>query len=255
MLRVVLAELQKLSHGSAHAGVDTHYRLGFQLLAENPDLFFATTRQEPASLLHQPIAYRGTPLRYSGTTSGWNRVARALLPYLEKLAVSHGRLVDGTPGETATSTAPVIRELPFSATAEGVPTTAAFRGFTALEGWGHEEGPIAAPFLPVFHWGYAPQTRLAVESVAGGEARFAADVLTYSENQVIILELNGTEVSRLALPRINQKERWTVTLLLRAGRNELTLRYEQSLVTDHDPRKLAAIFLSLRVLPATGAAS
>src|SRR5688572_6009541 len=32
-LRVVLAELQKLSRGQAHAGLDLHYRLGFQLLA------------------------------------------------------------------------------------------------------------------------------------------------------------------------------------------------------------------------------
>ena len=35
---------------------------------------------------------------------------------------------------------------------------------------------------------------------------------------------------------------------LRAGANELVISYSQSLVTDDDPRKLAAIFLSLRVL-------
>ena len=251
-LRVVQAELQKLSRGQAHAGVDVHYRLGFQLLGENPDLFFAVTRGNVGGLTHSPARYQGGPLLHSTDAAGWNRVIRALLPYLEKLAASHGRLVDAQAAEAEASPSPVIRELPLSATAEGVPTHAAFSGFTALEGWSQADGPIAVAFLPVFHWGYAPQTRLAVEAVADGDARFVADVLTYSDHQAITLELNGTEISRLVLPRINQKERWTTTLPLRAGRNEVILRYAQSLVTAHDPRKLAAIFLSLRVLPAGG---
>ena len=251
-LRVVQAELQKLSRGQAHAGVDVHYRLGFQLLSENPDLFFAVTRGAVGGLLRTPASYQGGPLCYSSGTAGWNRVIRALLPYLEKLAASHGRLVDAQSGATEAAASPVIRELPVAAAADGVPTVAAFSGFKALEGWSPAEGPIAAAFLPVFHWGHAPHTRLSVEAGADGDARFAADVLTYSENQAITLELNGSEISRLVLPRINQKERWTATLPLRAGRNELVLRYEQGLVTAHDPRKLAAIFLSLRVLPSTG---
>ena len=37
LLRVVLAELQKLSRGRAHEGLDVHYRLGFQLLSEDPE--------------------------------------------------------------------------------------------------------------------------------------------------------------------------------------------------------------------------
>jgi hypothetical protein len=39
-------------------------------------------------------------------------------------------------------------------------------------------------------------------------------------------------------------------LALRTGDNLLTLHYEKALVTDYDPRKLAAIFLSLQVQPA-----
>ncbi|MES1168989.1 MAG: hypothetical protein ABUL61_07435, partial [Oleiharenicola lentus] len=210
--------------------------------------FFAVTRGNASGLSHAPARYQGGPLRHSAGTAGWNRVIRALLPYLEKLAASHGRLVDAQSGEAASAPAPVIRELPVSTTPAGVPAASAFSGFEALEGWCPAEGPVPSAFLPVFHWGCAPQTRLAVETGADGDARFAADVLTYSENQAITLELNGTEISRLALPRINQKERWTAILPLRAGRNDVILRYDQSLVTAHDPRKLAAIFLSLRVL-------
>ena len=74
-------------------------------------------------------------------------------------------------------------------------------------------------------------------------------MLTYSDNQTITLELNGVATGSIHLPRINQKERWTVPLSLRAGRNEVGLRYTRSLVTAHDSRQLAAIFLSLRILP------
>ncbi len=252
VLRVVLAELQKLSHGRTHAGVDTHYRLGFQLLAENPDLFFATTRQPAADLLHQPIAYRGTVLRYSGETSGWHRVARALLPYLEKLAASHGQLRDRAAHENgATPAEPLIREL---RPQDGVPLIAAgqpdsFAGFSALEGLGGREGPVPHAFLPPFHWGYAPQTRLAVDAAQAGEAQLAAEVLTYSEGQTITVEVNGVPVHQQALPRINQKEWLQVRLPLRAGRNEITLLHACSLTSPHDPRRLAVIFLSLRVQP------
>jgi hypothetical protein len=258
VLRVVLAELQKLSHGRAHAGVDTHYRLGFQLLAENPDRFFAATRQASATLRHQPIAYRGTPLRHSAGTAGWNRVARALLPYLEKLAASHGRLVDRVAaGDDKPDAAPIIREL---RPQEGAPVRAAgaadiLSGFTVREGLGGREGPFPPAFLPPFHWGYAPQTRLEVMATAAGPVQLAAEVLTYSANQAITVEVNGTVVHQLALPRINQKEALQVSLPLSAGRNEVTLRYATHLASPHDPRKLAVIFLSLRVLPVAGASS
>jgi len=251
VLRVVLAELQKLSHGQAHAGVDTHYRLGFQLLAENPDRFFAATRQDATRLRHQPISYRGAPLRYSTGTSDWNRVARALLPFLEKLALSHGRLTDRlAAGGADPAPDPVIRELPPQ---DGTPPPGAapadlFSGFAAVEGLGGREGPFPPAFLPAFHWGYAPQTRLEVSVPAAGSAQLAAEVLSYSEGQTITVEVNGAAIHKQALPRINQKEWLQVRLPLHAGRNEVVLRYATHLASPHDPRKLAVIFLSLRVL-------
>jgi hypothetical protein len=249
-LRVVLAELQKLSRGSAHAGLDLHYRLGFQLLAEDPDLFFATTRHPAAAMRVAPIAYRGGPLRYSAQAAGWNRVARALLPYLEKLAASHGRLLDAAPTNPAGSAEAVMRELAPGDHAPPAHVAAeAFAGFTAAEGFGPTEGPVPEAFLPPFHWGYAPQTRLVIDAPQARHARLAAEMLTYSEGQAIAVEVNGTVVHQQALPRINQKEWLQAPLPLRAGRNEVTLRYATALVAAHDPRQLAVIFLSLRVLP------
>ncbi|MES1168670.1 MAG: hypothetical protein ABUL61_05830, partial [Oleiharenicola lentus] len=98
------------------------------------------------------------------------------------------------------------------------------------------------------HWGYAPVTLLTVEVPAACTGKLVTDLLSYSLNQVVTVTLNGATLHAQTLPRINQKERLAVALPLRAGTNELAISYSQSLVTDYDPRKLAVIFLSLRVL-------
>jgi hypothetical protein len=253
LLRVVRAELQRLSRGRAAAGLDVHYRLGYQLLAEDPELFFATVCPPAATLRLRPIDYRGGPLRH-GTTQDWSRAARALLPYLEQLAASHGRLADAAGIDVASPdpTGLNIREItaPELTTRPDAGPARAFRGFTAITGWGPPEGPVPEAFLPPFHWGYAPATVLQIESPAAGAATLAADLLTYSENQTVTVELNGLPLTQLSFTRTNQRERLSVPLALRPGRNELILRYGQSLVTGHDPRRLAAIFLGLQIVPA-----
>lgn len=252
VLRVVLAELQKLSRGQAHAGLDVHYRLGFQLLAEDPAMFFATVCPPVADLRLRPIAYLGSALRYGEGTQDWKRVARALLPYLEKLALSHGRLLDAAGSAPAAIPAPAaaIHEIRAADIPRPVSATAgpAFAGFDPVEGWGRQEGPVPVAFLPVFHWGYAPVTQLAIASPAGQPASLVADVLTYSDNQSVAVELNGLLVKHHVFGRTNQKERLVAPLALRPGRNDVTLRYSQGLVTDYDPRQLAVIFLTLRIL-------
>ncbi len=250
VLRVVLAELQKLSRGSSHAGLDEHYRLGFQLLAEDPDLFFATVRKPVAELRLRPVEYRGPALRYTKPSADWNRIARALLPFLEKLAVSHGRLIDTGSLGAAPDAAPLIRELPLEEIRTPLPEDAAekFTGFVPEKGWGDEEGPVPEAFLPPFHWGFAPVTRLVIHSADAKPVRFVADALTYTERQTVRVELNGVPVLTHTFSRINQKERLAAPLALLAGRNELTLHYSRHLTTDYDPRQLAMIFLSLRVL-------
>jgi hypothetical protein len=252
VIRLVRAELQRLSRGRAAAGLDTHYRLGYQLLAEDPELFFATTRQPAARLRERPVHYRGSPLRHTAA-SEWPRAARALLPYLEQLAMSHGRLADQTGFDVAPPTVPdlAIREIP-PAPAEPAAglAEAAFAGFTAVSGWGPPEGPVPEAFLPPFHWGLAPATTLRIDSPRAQPAWLGADVLTYSDGQVLTAELNGTPLLRHAFSQTNHRYRLRAPLALRAGANDLVIRYEKSLVTEHDPRPLAAIFLRLQIGPA-----
>ncbi len=252
VLRVVLRELQKLREGKTLAGLDVHYRLGFQLLAENPGLFFATVNSPETALRLQPIAYRGTPLRLNLDSTGWYRVAQALLPFVEKMAVSHGQLLDGgsAPIRSTHEIHSAIRELTPAETPPPIRSVTQdnFSGFSARSGWGHAEGPVPEAFLPPFHWGFAPTTQLIIESAGPRQAHFIAEGLTYSENQTVRVELNGVTLLEQSFPRTNQKERLSVPLPLLAGENHLALHYTQCLVTGFDPRKLAVIFLSLRIL-------
>jgi hypothetical protein len=258
VLRVVRAELQRLSRGQAAAGLDEHYRLGFQLLAEEPDLFFSTVHTPAAGLRLLPINYRGGPLRHTAAHD-WSRLARALLPTLEQIATSHGRLADALGVDVAPPTPAnhQISEIPrssqFERSLRTVPEN--FNGFTASSGWGPREGPVPEAFLPPFHWGYAPATHLLIEPTTGSPATLVADLLTYSPNQTVRIELNGTLLLEHAFPRINQRDRLTVPLpTLQSGRNDLVFRYSQSLVTDHDARPLAVIFLTLRIIPGAATA-
>lgn len=252
VLRVVRAELQRMSRGRAAAGLDVHYRLGYQLLAEEPELFLSTSITPASALRERPLTYRGGALKHTAPQD-WSRVARSLLPYLEQLATSHGRLADET-GFDISPPAPadlIIREIPIasaSSRSAGSPVPA-FSGFKALSGWGPAEGPVPEAFLPQFHWGYAPATVLAIETPVAGTGQLSADLLTYSDHQAICIELNGVSLSQFAVPRTNQRERVSAALPLRVGRNELRLSYSQHLASPHDPRALAAIFLSLRVTP------
>jgi hypothetical protein len=126
---------------------------------------------------------------------------------------------------------------------------AAFSGFVAIAGWGDEEGPVPEAFLPGFRWGYAPSTELAVKADRAGTVRLFAEALTYSDRQTLRIDLNGTPVHSHEFSWINQKELIATPLNLRASDNRLTIHYSQCLTTDYDARKLAVIFLSLRIGP------
>lgn len=251
MMRVVLAELQKLSRGRAHAGLDVHYRLGFQLLTEKPELFFSVARRPTTAGRLLPIDYRGGALTHTPPSTGWNRVARALLRYLEKLAVSHGELVDaaGAGWQEANERQAVIRELGAAdlpaATAAGA--TDAFAGFTPLSGWQSAEGPVPEAFLPVFHWALAPASEFSVSAPAARHATLRAELLTYSDGQTVEILLNGERLLEFAFPRVNQKEMLAVPLALQAGDNRVVIRYSRHLATPQDPRPLAVLYLSLRI--------
>ena len=247
--RIMLAELQRLSRGRANAGMDFHYRLPFQTLAENPEMYFAMRLRAEAELQLAPLAYRGGPLRHTRASPEWSRPLRSILPFLEGLASSHGRLVDRAGPEPAGDAAPPMRPLApeelTAATYAG--RNDAFAGFSPREGWASTEGPVPNALLPAFHWGLAPASRLSVPSAAARTARLTAEMLTYSDGQKIDLRLNGREVRRHEFERVRQRERLECPLELRAGDNLLELAYAEGLQTTYDPRRLAVIFLSLRV--------
>ncbi len=250
-MRVALAELQKLSRGRAHAGLDTHYRLSFQLLAENPDMFFATSRHVLDRLRKVPLVYRGGPLRYTNVDQELSRTIRAFLPFLEKLAASHGELLDRVGAAAiepaAESAIRPLSQLELTATVfAGRPD--AFAGFVPIAGWDRQEGPVAEAYLPIFHWALAPAMTLQIDADAERIARLAIEVLTYSDRQQMTIELNDTPLHQYSFQRVNQREKVSIPLSLRAGANRLVFRFTEFLETAYDARKLAVIFLSLRVV-------
>ena len=238
-LRVMLAELQKLSRGRATTGLDVHYRLGFQLLAEDPELFFATVTPSAVNLRLQPVGYAGGALRHTSSQT-WSRVARAMLPYLEHLARSHGELLDAA-GTTHGSVAPDDLRIFEIQPKEPVGDISSWRNDPFV-------GFVPEAFLPPFHWGYAPSTVIGIDAKSSGPGLLTAEMLTYSEKQVMEVVLNGSPVHRLEFSRTNQRERLILPMALRAGRNHLSFSYSCSLKSEHDPRSLAVIFLSLRTL-------
>ncbi|HLP24913.1 MAG TPA: hypothetical protein VK477_04500, partial [Acidobacteriota bacterium] len=107
-----------------------------------------------------------------------------------------------------------------------------------------------AAFLPPFHWGLAPETRLQLEPTSAPVLVVEAEALTYAENQTIEAIADGAVVFRHAFARIYQKETLRFTLP-RPVDSALTLRYATHLPTSpRDPRALAVIFLSLHIAPA-----
>ena len=176
------------------------------------------------------------------------RSARALVPFLERLAKSHGNLVD----RTHTPTEDFVETIaPLSPTHDsGMLTTgtASFTGFTALSGWQPQEGPIPEAFLPHFHWATAPETTLVIHADKPQSARLEARALSYAEHQRVTVILNGREIANLHFPRVNQMENLAVALPLNAGSNQAVLRYATWIESAADPRKLAVIFLSLRII-------
>jgi hypothetical protein len=175
-----------------------------------------------------------------------------LLPYFEKLAVSHGQLIDqvGNSAEGSQASETPIYEITSSKTQSpaSIGSVSAFSGFVPRQGWGESEGPVPEAFLPRFHWGYAPSTVLSISSIEPRTARFVAEALTYSERQTVTLELNGVPLLQHTFQRVNQKDNLVATLPLSAGDNRLTLHYANCLQSERDPRKLAVIFLALQIL-------
>ena len=60
--------------------------------------------------------------------------------------------------------------------------------------------------------------------------------------------LNGVPLFEHRFARVNQKELIQAPLALQAGENRLALHYRKHVTSEVDPRRLAVIFLSLRIV-------
>ena len=87
-------------------GMAGHYGPAFALLRDHPERVFFDQRlmsfkNERPGLIHDPIDYRGGPLRYFEGTDARVGAARALVGFIEDLARRHGRLLDALPAARA----------------------------------------------------------------------------------------------------------------------------------------------------------
>jgi Glycosyltransferases involved in cell wall biogenesis len=241
---VVRGELTKLGAGAAREGLDTHFRLGFQLLMEEPRRFAATVLPRRERLEHAPVVYRGGALRYLEFGDEATRGTRLLLPLVEGLARELGRQRDGGAGSEA-GRQEGWREI--DPREMGRLKRGGFAGFEAGGGWERLEGPYAPGFLPEFRWTRAPEAVAIVRAEAEKDVGIEAEMLTYAERQVTTVVLNGVELARVEFARVNEKQVVRVRGRLEAGENRLVFRHRTWIEGAGDPRKLAVIFLGLRV--------
>jgi hypothetical protein len=82
---------------------NTHYSSRFEQLRDRPQELLRGEwinkfQRLPLGMEHDPILYRGGPLRYTQSPDETLRAIRAMVGYLEALSREHGRLLDECPG-------------------------------------------------------------------------------------------------------------------------------------------------------------
>ena len=86
----------------AASGASYHYKHPFELLRHRPaevlrNPAWAAFHHDHPDLVHDPIRYRGGPLRHTGPTDDAMRAVQGLMGVLHDLALRHGRLLDTFP--------------------------------------------------------------------------------------------------------------------------------------------------------------
>ena len=81
----------------------THYSSRFDLLRNNPQQllrgdWIKKFQRSPRGMEHDPITYRGGPLRYTEAPDELIRAITAMMGHLDMLSRQHGRLLDECPG-------------------------------------------------------------------------------------------------------------------------------------------------------------
>jgi hypothetical protein len=91
-VKVLTGEWQRLAH-AAPDGIDSHYRAHALRFAADPGPFLASAGHYLRGTVEDPAAYWGGTLRYPPLLGPGERALASLLPYVDDLARSHGRLL------------------------------------------------------------------------------------------------------------------------------------------------------------------
>ncbi len=108
MVKFVRGWAKVLASGAENErlGMSTHYREAFGVLRDEPTAIFHNQhimgfKNERPGLIHDPIDYRGGPLRYFRGEDVRMWSVRMLTGFVEDLARRHGRLLDAVPATRA----------------------------------------------------------------------------------------------------------------------------------------------------------
>jgi hypothetical protein len=83
-------------------GFSAHYRGPFELLRDHPETLlrsdgFLGRKNEDRSAIHDPMDYRGGPLRYTPPNDPEMQSVRALVGFLSEVCTRYGELTDALP--------------------------------------------------------------------------------------------------------------------------------------------------------------
>jgi hypothetical protein len=102
--KIVIGWLKVLAtgHDAVTQGISQHYRSPFETLRDNPERLigndaYLAAELSPVRTQHDPLTYRGGPLRYTSREAPGLRAAQLILRHAEHLAQQHGALLDALP--------------------------------------------------------------------------------------------------------------------------------------------------------------
>ncbi|CAO4193250.1 glycosyltransferase family 2 protein [Methylorubrum extorquens] len=95
------AKVLAAGEGEVRRGTSEHYRGSYERFLDRPEQHLRDpvnlTPLTGERLIHDPVAYRGSPIRYTQKMDEPIRCIRNMVGYLDALAQQHGRLIDTVP--------------------------------------------------------------------------------------------------------------------------------------------------------------
>ncbi len=102
------AKILTAGQSALDRGFSGHYRGPFELLRDSPEKllrseWFLERKNDERSVIHDPIDYRGGPLRYTPPNDPEMQSVRALVGFLSEVCTRYGQLTDAVPEARAYS--------------------------------------------------------------------------------------------------------------------------------------------------------